>query len=51
MSAVNQEDCQRCLGSGWEFADDGQCGDPECCGLPRKVRCPECDNDWSEDDE
>lgn len=41
--------CDECAGDGWVYDCLGGCGDPECCGGPYKVKCVQCENDWSLD--
>ena len=47
---MNTDICPQCHGDGWFYEYDG-CGDPECCGDLRKVKCWACDNDWDPDAE
>ncbi len=43
--------CKNCEDYGFVWDCLGGCGDPECCGGPFKVRCLQCNNDWSIDDD
>lgn len=41
------DECWNCGGAGYVLDNLGGCGDPECCGGPWKIKCRQCDNNWS----